>query len=151
MKRSEFYAAMAIVIIMCSMSTVFAVSYQPQIIQPTKPYEANYQVNADANTYYTALDITGTGTLNRLSIASVANNNANVSYKITIDGTSYEKTAIDQTYNKFLRSNGPKDSTTGRLGIIDFNSIIYFKTSLKIEIKTSTAEYIGTIVNYALE
>ena len=64
MKRSEFYAMMIIVIIMCSMSTVFAVSYQPQIIQPTKPYQYSNNLSAgpdSPNTSLIPILLTGVG------------------------------------------------------------------------------------------
>lgn len=163
MKKSEFYAAMCICIILCSMSTVFAVSYQPQIIQPTKIYRPTSIIGTNTSgTYFTVVDtVSGRGILNDVLIWSndTATPSNLLAVKITIDGV---ESVINST-----EDNSPLRGVIGSGSTLPFavapynndNAInipcnLYFKTSLKIELKQTTGasnKYFMTRTIYATE
>lgn len=158
MKRSEFYAAMAIVIIMCSMSTVFAVSYQPQIIQPTKPYQKCFQNDStNDSTFYTALDtVNGKGVVTNIIMNQSGNSNVKCIIKITIDGVAYEikgpanaGTNVIKTAGMYLYDGTARNNSA----LLIYNCILYFKSSLKIEVQQTSGSTaaIDVTINYVLE
>jgi len=159
-KRSEFYAFFIVMIVLFTASVSFAVSYQTSVIQPTKPVEAFFgQESAAVNTYYTALNVTGRGVLTRFSVFSAeSNTNDQISFKITIDGVASEclgsaMSSYNSSYLKPIRGISPVSSTGTRSVVTDFIATVYFKSSLKIEIKTSNSgsPYLGFVAHYATE
>lgn len=158
MKRSEFYAMFITMIVLFTASVSFAVSYQPQIIQPTKPYQTTVINTPSDNTYITVLDITGVGLINGIMVhGGDGNNNKYITIKITIDGVAYEIKG-PLTINTQSRSAG--FAITGATGngfytteTNCFNCPCYFKSSIKIEVKqnSGSSRTIDATVNYALE
>lgn len=117
-----------------------------------QPYEIGAQAQATANTYYTICNITGTGICSRISFTNEGLDNNRLTYKITIDGVEYEKAAVGQTYQARVRGLGIITNTASRNSAIDLTLNCYFKSSLKVEVKSSAdGAYLGGIVNYALE
>ena len=75
LKRSEFYTFMVILMVFLGFSVSHAVSYQPQIIQPTKPYQKSHQYTAADANFNTVLDTTsGAGVVNKVNVFAAASN-----------------------------------------------------------------------------
>jgi hypothetical protein len=136
------------------MSTVFAVSYQPQIIQPTKPYQVIKNQSSAQNTYYTLLNtVSGSGSLNAIRIAGPSDlDNSNFQIRITADGTEYtiSNGGSSSMATGFYQYNGADYANQNALV---FYGPLYFKTSLKIEFVNTNAstKTLQTMATYALE
>lgn len=157
LKRSEFYTMMSILFIFMLFSVASAVSYQPQIIQPTKPYQACYNNAAAVTaTYYTVLDISGRGIMNYGEIFSDAYGNNGLNFKITVDGTEYIVSGPVAAGTSILSAGKYiLDATTPRANTLSlcYSQMVYFKSSLKVEIKHEGGanKVLSATVNYALE
>lgn len=160
MKRSEFYAMFITMIVLFSASMSWAVSYQPQIIQPTKPHMVLHSSTTNTNdTYFTVLDISGKGILMKLFTHGTVKN-YNLYFKITIDGVAtelYENTSTN-VYFDALRNNA--DGLLNNVTFLpayyslSYPCNLYFKTSLKVELKQisgSDNKQCDTRIDYALE
>ena len=107
------------------------------VIQPTKPMSADlYEGSATAGSYYTILDVAnGKGSINRISVASMYNedNNKDLRVKITVDGTLF--TLPTSIISAPLRVRGiQRDSATIGAREFDYFGKIFFNTSIKIEL-----------------
>jgi len=148
MKRSEFYAMFITMIILFTASVSFAVSYQTSVIQPNKPYKYNKEITAadGYNTYNTMVNISGRGILNRCKLQFAGDKpNTKLFIKITVDGAAYEFNGQNAAYTDnawcFTAADGAYFSNIyGSAVLFTANSLsingpIYFKTSLKVEVK----------------
>jgi hypothetical protein len=139
MKRSEFYAMFITMIVLFTASMSWAVSYQPQIIQPTKAAHIGTSFAGVNNTYYTLVDITGIGILSNIRIGSYLTDisSSKQVIKITIDGgTPIEIRGADAADNYAVGHITTVASGAGKCTYsFNYPCLIYFKTSLKIEVK----------------
>lgn len=152
-KRSEFYALFITVIVLMTATVSFAVSYQPQIIQPTKPYSAELLQSCDPNTLYTVVNVTGKGIVSRISAcpSSASAANSKVYFQITIDGGAPLSltTGGNNSYSAMIAQS----EVSGAAYNYNYFCNLNFKTSLKIEFKqtdSSSRTYFLT-TNYTLE
>jgi hypothetical protein len=168
-KRSEFYAFMIIIMVMFCYGIASAVSYQSSVIQPTKPYKYSKEFTSAAtnNSYASVIDISGKGILSSVRSMFLGSTEGNKLFvKVTVDGVAYEisgafltninvASAYTGTWSQIAwnLNNGSAASPAGGLEV---QGPIYFKTSLKVEIKnTGTSGNAnfdqGITVNYATE
>ncbi|SNR86225.1 hypothetical protein SAMN05446037_100178 [Anaerovirgula multivorans] len=119
------------------------------LIQPTKPRSVDFkQSDAVSGTWYTVLNITGKGILNRLS-AFITIYNEYLQYEITVDGVAVTETTRDTSRTRGL---APFGGSYDRDRIADYLFNTYFKSSLKIRVRhTHGSTYdLHASVDYAL-
>ena len=121
---------------------------QARVINARIPQVAHATTGSfTANVYYTALDVLGSGKLNRISYFT-SNNVAGNQVRITIDG-------VQTVFNKGNEVQGFYRNTTAQgSNTLDYFCDIEFSESLKVEYRTnvtgSGTPGIACAVNYAL-
>lgn len=118
-------------------------------IFPTKAYSAvYYNASPSNNTYYTALNISGKGVLNKANFVSYGSTAANsLQMKITIDGVAYEFPMTTRGDSRDFAA-----VSAGASGGYSYNGPIYFNTSIKVEVKQPSGSMttMEAVCDYAL-
>jgi hypothetical protein len=115
-------------------------------IFPNKAYSAvYYNASPSADTYYTGLNISAKGILNKVNFVSYGTAKGTVlQIKLTVDGAAYE-------FPLTTRDDSRSPANVSGAGV-QYVGPLYFRTSLKVECKQTTGSMstIEIVTDYSL-